>query len=74
MSVYDYSVCVVQCVCRGLEKGLSPVKEVLPSVYRLMKVKKQPSSNKRAEEPIIIHTIQKTYKRSFNFKRFLTTF
>jgi hypothetical protein len=41
-----FCVCVVPCVASGLAKGWSPVQGVLPTVYRIRKVKKQPRSNK----------------------------
>jgi hypothetical protein len=40
-----YSV-IVLCVGRGLAKGLSPVQGVLPTVYRISKLKKRPRPNK----------------------------
>jgi hypothetical protein len=44
MSVYFYSVCVVLCVGSGLAMGSSPVHGVLPTVYRIKKLKKRPRS------------------------------
>jgi hypothetical protein len=41
-----FCICVVLCVGRGLATGWSPVKGVLPTVYRMKKLKKRPRSNK----------------------------
>jgi hypothetical protein len=46
MSVSVYSVCVVLCVGSGLATGRPPVEGVLPTVYRIKKVKKRPRPNK----------------------------
>jgi hypothetical protein len=37
-----FCVCVVLCVGRGLATGWSPVQGVLPTVYRIKKLKKRP--------------------------------
>jgi hypothetical protein len=44
--VHLFCVCVVLWVCRGLETGWSPVQGVLPTVYRIKKLKKRPRPNK----------------------------
>jgi hypothetical protein len=41
-----FCVCVVLCVGSGLVMGLSPVEGVLPSVYRIKKLKNRRRSNK----------------------------
>jgi hypothetical protein len=41
-----FCVCVVLCVGSGLATGWSPVQGVLPTVYRIKKLKKWPRSNK----------------------------
>jgi hypothetical protein len=41
-----YCVCVVLCVGSGLPTGWSPVKGVLPAVYRVKKLRKQSRPNK----------------------------
>jgi hypothetical protein len=46
-----FCVCVVLCVGRGLLTGWSPVKEVLPTICRINKLKKGQKSNKRTVEP-----------------------
>jgi hypothetical protein len=46
-SVRLFCVCVVLRVGSGLSTGRSPVQGVLPTVYRIKKVKKRPRSNKR---------------------------
>jgi hypothetical protein len=46
-----YSVCVVLCVGSGLAKGWSPVQGVLPTEYRIRKLKRRPRPNIRAVEP-----------------------
>jgi transposase InsO family protein len=51
MPVCVYFVCVVLCVGRGLATGWSLVQGVLPTVYRIKKLKKWPRSNKRTVEP-----------------------
>jgi hypothetical protein len=38
--------CVVLCVGRGLVMGWSPVQRVLPTAYRIKKLKKRPRPNK----------------------------
>jgi hypothetical protein len=53
MSVCVYSVCVVLCVSSGLATGWSPVQGVLPTVYRIKKLKKRQRSNKWTAEPLI---------------------
>jgi hypothetical protein len=40
-----FCVCVVLCVGSGLATGWSPVQGVFPTVYRIKKLKKRPSSN-----------------------------
>jgi hypothetical protein len=40
-----FCVCVFLCVGSGLETGSSPVKGVLPTVYRIKKLKKRRRSN-----------------------------
>jgi hypothetical protein len=45
MSMCVYSVCVVLCVGSDLATGWSPVQGVLPTVYRIKKLKKRPRSN-----------------------------
>jgi hypothetical protein len=49
-----YSVCVVLCAGRGLLMGWSPVKGVVSTVYRIKELKKRPTPNKWAVEPLII--------------------
>jgi hypothetical protein len=49
-----YSVCVVPCVGRGLAKGLIPVQGVLPTVYRIKKVKKSGQGPTKVCRAIII--------------------
>jgi hypothetical protein len=39
-----FCVCVILCVGSGLATGWSPVQEVLPTVYRITKLKKGPRS------------------------------
>jgi hypothetical protein len=51
VSVRLFCVCVVLCVGSGLAKGWSPVQGVLPTVYRIKKLKMRPRSNKRTLEP-----------------------
>jgi hypothetical protein len=41
-----FSVCVILCVGSGLAMGCSPVQGVLPTVYRIKKLKKRPRPNK----------------------------
>jgi hypothetical protein len=41
-----FRVCVILCVGRGLATGWSRVQGVLPSVYRIKKLKKRPRLNK----------------------------
>jgi hypothetical protein len=48
-----FCVCVVLCVGSGLPTGWSPVRRVLPSVYRIKKLKKRPRSSIRTVEPYI---------------------
>jgi hypothetical protein len=45
-----FCICVVLCVGSGLAAGLSPVQGVLPTVYKIKKLKKRPRSNKRTVE------------------------
>jgi hypothetical protein len=42
MSVTVYSVCADLCVGSGLAKYQSPIKGILPTVYRIKKLKKGP--------------------------------
>jgi hypothetical protein len=42
-----FCVCVVLCIGSGLARGLSLVQGVLPTVYRIKKLKKRPRSNKK---------------------------
>jgi hypothetical protein len=51
--VHLFCVCIVLCVGSGLATGWSPVQGVLPTVYRIKKLKKQARYNKRAVEPEI---------------------
>jgi hypothetical protein len=46
-----FCICVVLCVSSGLEMGWSLVQGVLPTVYRIKKLKKRLRSNRRATEP-----------------------
>jgi hypothetical protein len=48
-----FCVCVALCVGSGLASGWSPVQGVLPTVYRIKKLKKRPRSNKTNVEPYI---------------------
>jgi hypothetical protein len=41
-----FCVCVVLCAGNGLATSWSPVKGVLPSVYRIKKLKKWPRSTR----------------------------
>jgi hypothetical protein len=41
-----FCVCVVLCVSRGLATGWFPVQGVLPTVYKIKKLKKRPRPNK----------------------------
>jgi hypothetical protein len=41
LCVCVYSVCVVLCIGRGLATGSFPVQGVLPTVYRIKKLKKK---------------------------------
>jgi hypothetical protein len=45
-----FCVYVVLCAGRGLAMGWSPVQRVLPTVYRIKKLKKRPRSNKTTVE------------------------
>jgi hypothetical protein len=45
-----FYICVLLCVGSGPATGLSPVQGVLPTVYRIKKLKKRPRST-RAVEP-----------------------
>jgi hypothetical protein len=47
-----FCVCVVLCVGSGLATGSSPVQGVLPSAYRIKKLKSGEVLKKRAVEPI----------------------
>jgi hypothetical protein len=42
-----FCVCVVLCVGNGFATGWSPVQEVLPTVYRIKKLKERPRPNKK---------------------------
>jgi hypothetical protein len=53
MSVRLFCVYVVLCVGSGLATGWSLAQGVLPTVYRIKKLKKRPRSNKRTIEPLI---------------------
>jgi hypothetical protein len=44
--VRTFCVCVVLCVGSGLATGWSPVQGVLPTMYRIKKLKKWPRPNK----------------------------
>jgi hypothetical protein len=44
MSVWIYSVFVSSCVGSGLATGWFPVQGVLPTLYRINKLKKRPRS------------------------------
>jgi hypothetical protein len=44
MSVCLFCVCVVLCAGSGLATGWSPVQGVLPTMYRIKKLKKRPRS------------------------------
>jgi hypothetical protein len=44
--MYLFCVCVVLCVGRDIATGWSPVQGVLPTVYRIKKLKKRPRPNK----------------------------
>jgi hypothetical protein len=46
MPVCVYSVCVVLCVGSGLATSRSLAQGVLPTVYRIKKLKKRPRPNK----------------------------
>jgi hypothetical protein len=46
-----FCVYVALCVGSDLATGSSPVQGVLPTVYRIKKLKKRPRSNKRTVEP-----------------------
>jgi hypothetical protein len=46
-----FCVCVVLCVGRGLATRWSPVQGVLPTVYRIKKLKKAVKTQERAVEP-----------------------
>jgi hypothetical protein len=48
-----FILCAVLCVGSGLATGWSPAQGILPTVYRIKKVKKRPRSNKRTVEPFI---------------------
>jgi hypothetical protein len=52
MSVYI--LLVLSCVGIGLVTGWSPVQGVLPTVYRIKKLKKQPRPGKKTVEPLTI--------------------
>jgi hypothetical protein len=44
--VHLFCVCVVLCVGSGIATGSSPVKGVLPTVYRIKKLRKRSRPNK----------------------------
>jgi hypothetical protein len=46
-----FCVCVVLCVGTGLVKALFPVQGVVPTVYRVKKLKKAAKAQQRAVEP-----------------------
>jgi hypothetical protein len=46
-----FCVYVILCVGSGLAMGWSSVQGILPTVYRIMKLKNRPRSNKRTVEP-----------------------
>jgi hypothetical protein len=48
---------VVLCVCRGLINGWSPVQGVLPTLYRIKKLKKRPRPKTKGCRAIIITII-----------------
>jgi hypothetical protein len=50
----NYSVCVVLCVGRCLAKGGSQAQGVLPTVYRIKKLKKRQRPNWSAVKPVTI--------------------
>jgi hypothetical protein len=51
-----FCVSVALCVGSGPATGWSPVQGVLPTMYRIKKLKKRPRSNKTTEEPQIDHS------------------
>jgi hypothetical protein len=51
-----FCVCVVLCVGSSLALGWSPVQRVLPTVYRIKKLKKRPGSNKKDCRDLDRHT------------------
>jgi hypothetical protein len=53
-----FCVCVVLCVGSGLATGWSPARGVLPSVYRITKLKKAAKVQQRAVEPQIWQSIR----------------
>jgi hypothetical protein len=61
MPVCVNTVCVVLRAGRGLPTDWSPIKGVLPAVYRIKNLIKLPRSNKRALEPLIIIIIILNY-------------
>jgi hypothetical protein len=46
MSVCSFCVCAVLCVSSGFATGWSPAEGVLPTVYKITKLKKRPGPNK----------------------------
>jgi hypothetical protein len=46
MDICIVCICVVLCVCRDLETGWSPIQGVIPTVYKIKKLKKRPRPNK----------------------------
>jgi hypothetical protein len=54
MSACVHSICVVLSVNRGLATGWSAVQGVVPTVYRIKKLKRQLKPGKRAVEQFII--------------------
>jgi hypothetical protein len=48
-----FCVCVILCVGSDLPTGWSPVQGVLPTVYRIKKLKKRPRSNKNISKLIV---------------------
>jgi hypothetical protein len=52
--VAAFIVYVLVCVGRGLATGLCPAQEVLPTVYGIKKLERQPRPTEMAAEPIII--------------------
>jgi hypothetical protein len=61
ISVCVYSVCVVLCVGRGFAEGCSLVQGVLPTVYRIKKLKSGQGPTKGSRAIIIIIIIIITF-------------